>query len=123
MDLTVGLNQLEHSQRRLSKKLKTSEKRGKRLRKSENGDDCNSKSSFDYKPYVKSLYSCTVKRLKAADIDQEVKERAIACMGQIIANLGDSLQAELKECLPIFLERLKNEITRLTTVKALTLIA
>ena len=39
-----------------------------------------SKTSFDYKPYVKSLYSCTVKRLRAADIDQEVKERAIACM-------------------------------------------
>ncbi|XP_012944580.1 cullin-associated NEDD8-dissociated protein 1 [Aplysia californica] len=82
-----------------------------------------SQSSFDYKPYVKSLYACTVKRLKAADIDQEVKERAIACMGQIVANLGDSLQMELKECLPIFLERLKNEITRLTTVKALTLVA
>jgi len=80
-------------------------------------------SKFDYQPYVKSLYACTVKRLKAADIDQEVKERAIACMGQIVANLGDSLQDELKECLPIFLERLKNEITRLTTVKALTLIA
>uniref|UniRef100_A0A2C9JF10 TATA-binding protein interacting (TIP20) domain-containing protein n=1 Tax=Biomphalaria glabrata TaxID=6526 RepID=A0A2C9JF10_BIOGL len=81
------------------------------------------KSNFDYIPYVKSLYACTVKRLKAADIDQEVKERAIACMGQIVANLGDCLLAELKECLPIFLERLKNEITRLTTVKALTLIA
>jgi cullin-associated NEDD8-dissociated protein 1 len=80
-------------------------------------------TAFDYKPYVKSLYACTVRRLKAADIDQEVKERAIACMGQIVANLGDNLQAELKECLPIFLERLKNEITRLTTVKALTLIA
>lgn len=31
-------------------------------------------------------------RLKAADIDQEVKERAISCMGQIICNLGDYLQ-------------------------------
>lgn len=78
---------------------------------------------FDYKPYVKDLYSCTLARLKAADIDQEVKERAISCMGQIIRNLGDSLSAELKECLPIFLERLKNEITRLTAVKALTMIA
>ena len=38
------------------------------------------KVSFDYKPYVKDLYSCTLKRLKAADIDQEVKERAISCM-------------------------------------------
>ncbi|XP_071111936.1 cullin-associated NEDD8-dissociated protein 1-like [Haliotis cracherodii] len=79
--------------------------------------------SFDYKPYVKDLYGCTLKRLKAADIDQEVKERAISCMGQIICNLGDSLASELRECLPIFLERLKNEITRLTTVRALTMIA
>lgn len=83
----------------------------------------NSQAKFDYKPYVRDIYSCTIKRLKAADIDQEVKERAISCMGQIITNLGDSLVNEMAECLPLFLERLKNEITRLTTVKALTMIA
>ena len=44
-------------------------------------------------------------------------------MGQIVAHLGDSLQQELGSCLPIFLERLKNEITRLTAVKALISIA
>ncbi|KAL8584365.1 Cullin-associated NEDD8-dissociated protein 1 [Nucella lapillus] len=77
------------------------------------------KSVFD----VKDLYSCTLRRLKAADIDQEVKERAISCVGQIVSHLDDSLQTELSECLPLFLERLKNEITRLTTVKALTMIA
>jgi cullin-associated NEDD8-dissociated protein 1 len=44
-------------------------------------------------------------------------------MGQIICNLGDSLGDDLPGTLHIFLERLKNEITRLTTVKALTLIA
>ncbi|XP_060552206.1 cullin-associated NEDD8-dissociated protein 1-like [Ruditapes philippinarum] len=80
-------------------------------------------TSFDFKPYVREVYGCTLMRLKAADIDQEVKERAISCMGQIIRNLGDVLSSELKECLPIFLERLKNEITRLTAVKALTMIA
>ncbi|XP_032892680.1 cullin-associated NEDD8-dissociated protein 1-like [Amblyraja radiata] len=79
--------------------------------------------SFDAKPYVKDLFSNTLKRLKAADIDQEVKERAIACTGQIICNLGDNLGADLNPTLQIFLERLKNEITRLTTVKTLTLIA
>ena len=62
-------------------------------------------------------------RLCTADIDQEVKERAIACMGQIIAQLGDVLKEELPICLPIFMERLSNEITRLTTIKALTCIA
>ncbi|XP_010568546.1 PREDICTED: cullin-associated NEDD8-dissociated protein 2 isoform X1 [Haliaeetus leucocephalus] len=79
--------------------------------------------TFDAKPYVKDLFAGTLKRLKAADIDQEVKERAISCMGQIIYNLGDHLSTDLQPTLKIFLERLKNEITRLTTVKALTLIA
>ena len=58
----------------------------------------------------------------AADIDQEVKERAITCMGQVVASLGDSLGQQLPECMPIFVDRLKNEITRLTTVRAITLI-
>ncbi|NXE53806.1 CAND1 protein, partial [Casuarius casuarius] len=79
--------------------------------------------TFDAKPYVKDLFPGTLKRLKAADIDQEVKERAISCMGQIICNLGDHLSTDLQPTLKIFLERLKNEITRLTTVKALTLVA
>lgn len=56
-------------------------------------------------------------------MDQEVKERAIACMGQIIANMGDILKTELDVCLPIFLERLRNEVTRLSAVKALTMVA
>ncbi|XP_050690320.1 cullin-associated NEDD8-dissociated protein 1-like [Eriocheir sinensis] len=80
-------------------------------------------SSFDFTPYTGDLYHCTLARLRAADLDQEVKERAIACMGQIISHLGDHLQGELGTCLPIFLDRLRNEITRLTTVKALTKVA
>lgn len=48
-----------------------------------------SSESFDPSPYISDLFSCTIKRLKAADIDQEVKERAISCMGQIICNLGE----------------------------------
>lgn len=61
--------------------------------------------------------------MKSQEVDQEVKERAIACMGQIIANMGDVLNAELAVCLPIFLERLRNEVTRLSAVKALIMIA
>lgn len=83
----------------------------------------NTASDFDFTPFVKDIYQCTLLRLKASDIDQEVKERAISTMGQIICNLGDYLRNELSICLPIFLDRLKNEITRLTTVKALTKIA
>uniref|UniRef100_A0AAR2J249 Cullin-associated and neddylation-dissociated 2 (putative) n=1 Tax=Pygocentrus nattereri TaxID=42514 RepID=A0AAR2J249_PYGNA len=81
------------------------------------------RSSFDAKPYVKDVFSSTLKRLKAADIDQEVKERAISCMGHIVSHLGDQLGGDLQPTLQIFLERLKNEITRLTAVKTLTLVA
>lgn len=54
-----------------------------------------SPSNFDFAPFISELYQCTLVRLKAADIDQEVKERAISCMGQIICNLGDYLQVLL----------------------------
>eukprot|EP00096_Caligus_rogercresseyi_P003100 TRINITY_DN1567_c0_g1_i2.p1 TRINITY_DN1567_c0_g1~~TRINITY_DN1567_c0_g1_i2.p1 ORF type:complete len:1243 (+),score=465.99 TRINITY_DN1567_c0_g1_i2:109-3837(+) len=81
------------------------------------------KSQFEFKPYTASIYQCCFVKLKASDIDQEVKERAISCMGQILAHLGDNLRNELPSCLPIFSERLNNEITRLTAVKALTKIA
>eukprot|EP00112_Aurelia_sp_Birch-Aquarium-sp1_P013777 Seg2940.2 transcript_id=Seg2940.2/GoldUCD/mRNA.D3Y31 product="Cullin-associated NEDD8-dissociated protein 1" protein_id=Seg2940.2/GoldUCD/D3Y31 len=80
-------------------------------------------STFDFRPYLKDIYGCVFLRLKAADIDQEVKERAISCMGQMLCNMGDVLNSELDSCLPIFLDRLKNEITRLTAVKAVTSIA
>ncbi|XP_057661547.1 cullin-associated NEDD8-dissociated protein 1 isoform X2 [Diorhabda carinulata] len=80
-------------------------------------------SEFDFTPFTKDIYSCTLLRLRTADIDQEVKEKAISTMGQVICNLGDHLKTELPHCLPLFLDRLKNEITRLTTVKALTKIA
>jgi len=80
-------------------------------------------TKFDFTKYTIPIYECCFVRLRAQDIDQEVKERAISCMGQIIAHLGDSLQAELPNCLPMFLDRLKNEILRLTAVKAITSIA
>lgn len=79
--------------------------------------------NFDFAPFVPQLYSCTLQKLRAPEVDQEVKERAIACMGQIISNMGDALVSELGTCLPIFMERLMNEVTRLSTVKALTMIA
>nr|XP_046241015.1 cullin-associated NEDD8-dissociated protein 2 isoform X3 [Scatophagus argus] len=78
---------------------------------------------FDPKPFVREMFPVTLKRLKATDIDQEVKERAISCMGHMVCHLGDHLQAELQGVLTIFLERLKNEITRLTAVRTLTLVA
>lgn len=80
-------------------------------------------TGFDPKPFVGEVFSVTMKRLKATDIDQEVKERAISCMGHMVCHLGDHLRAELQGVMAIFLERLKNEITRLTAVRTITLIS
>jgi cullin-associated NEDD8-dissociated protein 1 len=50
-----------------------------------------STSSFDFTPYTLPIYDSVLVRLKAADLDQEVKERAISCMGHIVCHLGDHL--------------------------------
>ncbi|CAH2312122.1 cullin-associated NEDD8-dissociated 1-like isoform X1 [Pelobates cultripes] len=74
-------------------------------------------------PYTKELFNATSKRLQATDIDQEVKERALSCMGHIICHLGDQLGSDLQPTLHLILDRLRNEITRLTAVKVLILVA
>lgn len=81
------------------------------------------KTSFDFKPYVHPTYDAIMRRLAAQDQDQEVKECAITCMGLVISSLGDHLSRELNTCLPLLLDRLRNEITRLTAVKAFGIIA
>lgn len=86
-------------------------------------DPTDMESTFDFSPHVLSIYTSALKRLRAADIDQEVKERAITCMGQVVASLGDALLPQLVECMPIFVDRLRNEITRLTAVRAVTQIS
>lgn len=74
-------------------------------------------SQFNYHPFIAGLYSATFAQLKAQDIDQEVKECALSCMGTIVAVMADELQAEIPNCLHLLLDRLKNEITRLTAIK------
>jgi len=82
-----------------------------------------SPDEFQFLPYIKPIYDCTYNKLKTADIDQEVKERAITCMGKIIRTFGDCMDQELQITLPLLVDRLRNEITRITCVKALTEIA
>ncbi|RZR78722.1 hypothetical protein BHM03_00004156 [Ensete ventricosum] len=50
---------------------------------------------------------------------QEVKECAISCMSLVISTFGDNLQRDLSACLPILVDRMGNEITRLTAVKVI----
>ncbi|KAF5731795.1 cullin-associated NEDD8-dissociated protein 1 [Tripterygium wilfordii] len=78
---------------------------------------------FDFKPYVRPIYNSIMSRLTNQDQDQEVKECAISCMGLVISTFGDHLKAELPACLPVLVDRMGNEITRLTAVKAFAIIA
>lgn len=79
--------------------------------------------AFDFKPYVNMIYKAILARLANQDQDQEVKECAISCMSLVISTFGDNLQRELPACLPILVDRMGNEITRLTAVKAFAVIA
>ncbi|XP_037658282.1 cullin-associated NEDD8-dissociated protein 2 isoform X1 [Choloepus didactylus] len=79
--------------------------------------------ALDPEPYVGEMSAATLARLRATDLDQEVKERAISCTGHLVGHLGDRLGDDLQPTLLLLLDRLRNEITRLPTVKALTLVA
>ncbi|XP_047329919.1 cullin-associated NEDD8-dissociated protein 1 isoform X2 [Impatiens glandulifera] len=79
--------------------------------------------AFDFKPYVHPIYKAIMSRLTNQDQDQEVKECAISCMGLVISTFGDNLRGELPSCLPVLVDRMGNEITRLTAVKAFAVIA
>ncbi|CAG8576615.1 11916_t:CDS:10 [Ambispora leptoticha] len=86
--------------------------------------------TYNYQPldptlqkYILEIYNVTISRLKTLDVDQEVKERSILCLGVLLSQTGDSLKPQLPQCMPLLLERLRNEVTRLTTVKTFTSIA
>ncbi|EPS63633.1 hypothetical protein M569_11150 [Genlisea aurea] len=80
-------------------------------------------NGFDFTPYVHNIYTTVMSRLTNQDQDQEVKECAISCMGLVVSAFGDHLGGELITCLPVLVDRMGNEITRLTAVKAFTVIA
>lgn len=60
-------------------------------------------------------------KMLATDIDQEVKESALECFGNLVACTGDlpAFQTAVQSCLQPFIERIKNEVARSTAIKAL----
>jgi cullin-associated NEDD8-dissociated protein 1 len=72
--------------------------------------------SFAYEMHVPPLYAVVERRLQAQDQDQEVKECAITCMGLLVARLADHGTVKLASVLPLLLDRMRNEITRITSV-------
>jgi len=76
-----------------------------------------SQPGFDASPHAQPIYAAVFERFNVQDIDQEVKECAIECMGNVVARLGCSV--DVSSVLPILLDRLNNETTRVPAVKAL----
>uniref|UniRef100_A0A1I7XN03 CTP synthase n=1 Tax=Heterorhabditis bacteriophora TaxID=37862 RepID=A0A1I7XN03_HETBA len=70
--------------------------------------------------FVPLLYEAVYRKLQCTDIDQEVKERAIATGGHFIACFGDVMDERVTACLLLLLERMRNEMTRLSAVRALS---
>ncbi|KAM5279667.1 cullin-associated NEDD8-dissociated protein 2 [Ctenodactylus gundi] len=79
--------------------------------------------ALDPGPYIEEMAAATLARLRATDLDQEVKERAISCTGHLASCLGDRLGSDLEPAVLLLLERLRNESTRLSSVRALALVA
>lgn len=76
----------------------------------------------EYTSYVEEIFRATIKTLSTSDVDQEVKERSIMCLGTLLGHVSDVLQEQQKQAWDIFLERLKNEVTRLISVRTLAII-
>ncbi|TMW57399.1 hypothetical protein Poli38472_003324 [Pythium oligandrum] len=73
--------------------------------------------------HVVPLFEAVLASLKANDIDQEIKESALSCVAQLIAQLGNFLGDRVQEVYPVLLDRLGNDITRVQSMKAIATIA
>jgi len=73
--------------------------------------------------FVMPMYEAIIPRLAASDIDQEIKECAISAVGQLVASFGDHLAGELGRVMELLMARLRNDVTRVPTLKALSVIS
>ncbi|KAJ3030650.1 UNVERIFIED_CONTAM: Cullin-associated NEDD8-dissociated protein 1 [Siphonaria sp. JEL0065] len=75
--------------------------------------------------YIANIYKAVLDRVKVADLDIEVKERSIVALSTLLAQTYDFLPATevSSTVLPLLIERLHNELTRLVTVRALKTIS
>lgn len=81
------------------------------------------------KTYLSSIYDAILVRAMATDADLEVRQRAIHALGVLLARTSGSNTAKLltpdkrTKALGVLQDRLKNETTRVSAVKAVDLVA
>eukprot|EP00357_Protocruzia_adherens_P030504 CAMPEP_0115033814 /NCGR_PEP_ID=MMETSP0216-20121206/40191_1 /TAXON_ID=223996 /ORGANISM="Protocruzia adherens, Strain Boccale" /LENGTH=1233 /DNA_ID=CAMNT_0002412403 /DNA_START=112 /DNA_END=3813 /DNA_ORIENTATION=- len=73
---------------------------------------------FNFKPYLDPIYDSIQSKLKLVDIDQEVKQSAISAISSYLARFGDQIpKSKVTESMGYLIDRLKNEVTRLATLR------
>lgn len=72
---------------------------------------------------AKDLYAAVHSQLVLADVVTRLKETSIDAMAILLAKFGDVLEGNLKQVLPVLMERLGNEVTSMATLSAFTTIA
>lgn len=73
-----------------------------------------------YENILPAIYEKILDRISQAGIDTEVRERAISCMGDLVATFGDKMGKQHSIVMNLIFEKLNNETNRLTSAKALT---
>lgn len=76
-----------------------------------------------YAGYLLELYGATAAQLERTDCDQEMRENAIETIGVLLSSTGNLLSEKLPQAFSLLSSRLRNEVTRLATVKAIKRIA
>lgn len=72
--------------------------------------------------FLRPIFDATVKSL-STNTDQEVREKGIVCLGDLIVHSGHEFGADLTTALQILKERLRNENTALVTLMTISKIA
>uniref|UniRef100_A0AC34GQV5 Cullin-associated NEDD8-dissociated protein 1 n=1 Tax=Panagrolaimus sp. ES5 TaxID=591445 RepID=A0AC34GQV5_9BILA len=82
----------------------------------------NSSASMNPK-LLEQVYNLLISKFQVTDMDQEVKDKTTYGLGFFVSSFGDSLGTQLEKCLSLLADRLNNEISRQSALKALTIIA
>lgn len=86
-----------------------------------------SDGSKDYAGYLQGLYDVIVEKVQSADADLEVRERAIIALGVILSRTSGEEALIGRErrmkALTMLVERMRNETTRITAVRAIESVA
>lgn len=72
---------------------------------------------------IKKIYAATAKRLASPESDEDVRSKALVCIGQLLSSAFDLLGKDAEDGLRVLSDRLKNEVTRLTAVSVTTFVA